>query len=94
MFLFYDLRKKYGATSFKPIALAMIIFALNHVDKKVMNPEHGTWIKNKDVLPEWTKESVKRLVSMEKHTEADLVKNWDDGDNEIFTFSTTSEEEF
>ena len=81
MVLFYDLRKKDGTTSINPIALAMIIFVLDRVDKKIMNPEHRTWIKNKDVLPEWTKE-------------IDLVKNWDDGDNEIFTFSATSEERF
>ena len=46
----------------------------------------------KNVLPVWKKECVKKLTSIENHTAADLVNNWNDCNNEIFNFSLTSEE--
>ena len=39
------------------------------------------------------KKSVERMESVEKTTAADLVKNWGNGNNEIFTFSPTLDEE-
>ena len=56
-----------------------------------MNPAHGTWIKNQDVLPECTKKSIQKIESVEKNTAADLVKNQDDDNNENFTFIPISD---
>ena len=53
----------------------------NHVYKKIMNPKIGSYIKGKDELPAWIKECVEKLISVENHTSADLVKNWSDGNN-------------
>ena len=48
-----------------------------------MNPTHGTWTKNQDVLPAYIKESIEIMESVENNTAAYLVKNYDDGNNEI-----------
>ena len=57
--IFHKLSEKDGANVINPITLAVVIFATNYVDKTVMNPARGTWIKNQDVMPEWTKRVLK-----------------------------------
>ena len=62
--MFHELRDQDGSNAINPIFLAEEIITVDHVSKTVINPARATWIKNQDVLPEWTKESVDRMESM------------------------------
>ena len=44
-----------------PISFTVLIVTYYHVDKMVMNLSSGTWMKNRDALPAWMKESVGRM---------------------------------
>ena len=79
--IFHKLSEKDGANVINPITLAVVIVATNYVDKTVMNPACGTWIKNQNVMPEWTKKNVEKMESVKKTTAGNLVKNWGNGNN-------------
>ena len=50
VFLFHNLREKYGETLMCPIALTVLIVSDDHVNNTVMNPSFGTWMNNRDEL--------------------------------------------
>ena len=61
MHLFLTLREKDGEPTLNPIALTVLVVTDDHVNKTVLNPGSGTWVKGRDELPEWLKTSVKRM---------------------------------
>ena len=50
----------------------VLIIEDDHVDKTLMDSLSRTWVKNGDALMSWTKESVGKMESAEKHTVAEM----------------------
>ena len=92
MRLFKNLREKYGSCMVNPIAITVLVVAKDYVDENVVNTSKETWIKGRDILLTWMKGRVRHLDSVEKIAAADLIMNWDDGHNNMFSFSSNYEE--
>ena len=90
--LFKDMKDQDGVTVVNPTDLVVLIATDDHMDKTVMNPKLGAWTQGIIMIPAWTTESVMRMDSAKKSTEAELVKNWDDHGNEILLFYPNSDE--
>ena len=55
------MREQHGATVMYLRALTVLIVTDDRVDKTIMHPSDGTWMKNRDKLPDWIKEIVGRM---------------------------------
>ena len=75
----------------KPVILVTLVISKDHLDKTVVSPGVGAYVKGEDILPQWVKESAKRIEA-EHGSVAEFILNWDDGNNAIFPSGTNSEE--
>ena len=75
----------------KPVILCILVISKEHLDKTVASPGVGAYVKGDDALPRWVKELVRRLEA-EPGSVAEMILNWDDGNNAMFASRTDSEE--
>ena len=61
---FHDLIDKDGKFMKSPIAPTKLVVTDDHVGKTVMSPGSGAWIKGRDTLLAWLKESVDQIDSV------------------------------
>ena len=69
------------------ITLAIIIATRDHLDKIVLNPGLGTWVKRRDNLLAQLKLSINLIEFVASDTVAEMIRNQDDSNNNIFDFS-------
>ena len=72
--LFHNPQEQDGSTAMHLIEITVLIVTDDHVCKTVMNPSSGTWMKNRDDISAWIKESVGRLESV-KNTHSSIYGN-------------------
>ena len=89
--LFHKFWEEPESKAMKPVILVMLVISKSHLDKTVVSPGVGACIKGEHALPEWVKESAKRSEA-EPGSVAEMIVNWDDGDNDIFVAGPESEE--
>ena len=75
-----------------PIALLIIVIIDTYTDKMVLNLELGTQIKGIDELLAQLKLTIDLLDAIESNSPVDMIKNWENENNNIFTFLLDSEE--
>ena len=75
----------------KPVISCILVISKEHLDKTVATPGVRAYVKGDDTLPQQVKESARRQEA-EPGSVAEIIMNWDDGNNDIFTFGTDSEE--
>ena len=69
----------------------MIAASANHLDKTVLCPGIGSYVKGKNKLPEWLIAAAKRCPDVPPGSVAEMILNWDDGNNSIFKFKSDSQ---
>ena len=74
------------------IALVSIVATKEHLDKTVLNPGSGTWIKGQDKLLAQLKLSIKLMGDMELYATTDIIRNQDNSNKEIFDFTLDSKQ--
>ena len=72
------------------VVLSVILASSNHLDKTVLCLGVGSYIKRKNKLPEWLIATVKRYPEVPPGSVAEMILNWDDGNNTIFKFRSDS----
>ena len=75
----------------QPIILCIIVISEGHLDKTVVSPGVGTYIKGKDTLPQWVKASIKDR-EIDPGSVVELISNWEDNNNSILIPGHTSED--
>ena len=89
--LFNDYFVESEGKAMKPVILVIIVISSSHLDKTIVLPGVGAYVKGEHSLPQWVKESAKRIEAAPGSV-AEFILNWDDGNNAIFTSGTDSEE--
>ena len=69
------------------IMLAAAIATREYLDKTVLNPGSGTWVKERDELLVQLKLSINLLEFAALSSIVEMIKNWDNSNNNIFDFS-------
>ena len=75
----------------QPVVLSIIVASANHLDKTVLCPGVGSYVKGKHKLPEWLIAAAKRCPEATPGSVAEFILNWDDGNNSIFKFQSDSQ---
>ena len=77
----------------QPVVLIVVVVTDGHLDKTVMQPGKGVCVKGIDeTLPGWLEASAQRSQDFDPHSVAAMIRNWNDGRNEIFSCDPESEE--
>ena len=76
------------------VILVIIVQSEYHWDKNVINPGKGTWIKGINELPNWLIEIAERFTEPEPDSVAEIIQKWNDSNNNIFPFGSSSKEVF
>ena len=78
----------------QPIILIILVITKDYLDKTVMLPGKGTFIKGIDtMLPEWLLVAVSRLKSLAAPgSVVEMIRNWNNKKNKIFNFSIRSQD--
>ena len=74
----------------QPVVLSVIVALANNLDKTVLCPGVGLYIKGKNKLPEWLIAAAKKCPEAPPSSVAEIILNWDDGNNTIFKFTSNS----
>ena len=89
-------RKCYTSESslMQPVVLFVLIVSGTHLHKTVAHSKSGTgaFTKGRDTLPKWLTE-ITRGQETTPGSVHDMIKNWDNGSAEIFSFQSGSKEE-
>ena len=70
------------------VVLSVIVASANHLDKTVLCPGVESYVKGKNKLPEWLIAAAKRCPEALPGSVAEIILNWDDGNNTIFKFKS------
>ena len=74
-----------------PVILNVLVLSANHLDKTVMQPCKGTFIKGVDKkLPGWLEAAGNRSYEVGSGSVAEMIRNWNDGKDDIFDFRQRS----
>ena len=73
----------------------MTIVSRTRVHEPVVNTENGTgaFIKGEDVLPNWVIATGTQCDNPAEGSVQAIVKNWEDGNNNVFSFQPDTKEE-
>ena len=83
--------KETDGSVMQPVILIVIVVTSGHLDKIVMQPGKGTYIKEQDKdLPRWLLAAANRSENVEPGSVIEMIPNWNDGKNEIFNFRPSS----
>ena len=79
----------------QPVTLTIIIVSGTHLHKTVVNTKSvtGTYGKGKDELPNWIVSTASQRNNPEVGSVQSIIRNWDDGSNNMFSFAPGSPEE-
>ena len=81
--LFNEFWEEPGSKAMTPVILVVLVFSIGHLDKTVVSPGVGAYVKGKHTLPAWVIESAKRIET-DPGSVTEMIANWDDGNNDIF----------
>ena len=73
------------------VVLSVIVASANHLDKTVLCPGVGSYVKGKNKLLEWLIAVAKRCSEAPPGSLAAIILNWDDRNNSIFKFKLDSQ---
>ena len=78
-----------------PVTLVTIIVSGAYVHKTVVNTENGTgaFVKGEDLLPNWVISTGTQCDNPAEGSVQDMIKNWEDGHNAVFSFQPDTKEE-
>ena len=88
--LFDKFWEELESKAMKPVILVILVISKSHLNKTVVSPGVGACVKGEHTLPEWVKESAKQNKA-EPGSVTEMIANWDDGDNDVFTAGPESE---
>lgn len=79
----------------QPVTLTITIVSGTHLHKTVVNTKSvtGTYVKGKDELPNWIVSTASQRNNPEVGSVQSIIRNWDDGSNNMFSFDPGSPEE-
>ena len=89
--MFYKLEEKNNEPKINLIVLIILVIFKGYINKTVVNSGSGTQVKERDVLLVWVKKFIELIDKVPSGSAAEIIKNWDNCKNEIFTFNPDSE---
>ena len=91
--VFHQTYSEPEAMIMQPVVLIVVVIDETHFHKTVMQPGKGVCVKGIDkTLPGWLEASGHRSQDLAEDSVAVMIRNWNDGHNEIFSCSPQSEE--
>ena len=77
----------------QPVVLVAIAISATHFHKTVIQPGKGVCVKGIDqTLPGWLVASANRSEDTHPHSVTQMIRKWNDGNNDIFNCDPNSEE--
>ena len=94
----YAFSSRYSTTTrslMHPVTLVITIVSGVPVHETVVNTENstGTFIKGEDLLPNWVIATGTQCDKPAEGSIQAMIKNWEDGDNDAFSFQPDTKEE-
>ena len=89
--MLFEKHNQQEGSDMNPVVLNVLVMSTNHLDKTVMLPGKGTFVKGEDEqLPGWLVAAANRSSEVRSGSVAEMILNWNDGNDEIFYFRSRS----